>query len=336
MNLMYLLLQYLRLSIAVTGLSILSVQLVTAQNSDTEVFRFLDLPTSARLSSLGGNHPSLFDGNVSEFQVNPAYLSQSSNNDLSLSYINFLSDVNFAFANYSHQLNDIGMLGVAVRYLSLGDFQRTNELGDVLGDFNANELALTVGLGRSHGDRIHYGANIDFIYSSLDTFNSSAIAFTAGGMFITESGNTSIGLSFKNAGVQLSEFNSQNEDLPFDILLGASHKLQHTPLRFSLTLQKLDEWDLEVVDDDGEDPDFLKNAIRHAIIGAELLLSDNLHLRIGYNQFMHDNLSTSDRLDTAGMNFGLGINIKDFTFDIGRSSFSEIGGSTQISLKTTL
>lgn len=325
----------MRLATGLAALFVVSAQLVEAQNSDTEVFRFLDLPTSARLSSLGGNHPALFDGNVSTFQVNPAYLAQSTNHDLSLSYINFLSDVNFAFANYSHQLKDVGMLGVAVRYLSLGDFERTNEQGEVLGSFNANELALTVGLGRTLGDRIYYGANIDFIYGSLDTFNSSAIAFTAGGIFITESGNTTIGLSFKNAGVQLSEFNSRNENLPFDILLGTSHKLQHTPLRFSLTLQKLDEWDLEVADDGGKDPDFLKNAVRHAILGAELLLSDNLHLRIGYNQFMHDNLSTSDRLDTAGMNFGLGINIKDFTFDIGRSSFSEIGGSTQISLKTT-
>ena len=325
----------LALAICFVASIVFTAEQANAQNSDREVFRFLDLPTSARLSSLGGNHAALFGGDVSEFQVNPAYLSTSSNNDLSLSYINFLTDVNFAFANWSHQLNDIGMLGVAVRYLSLGDFQRTNELGDILGDFNANELAFTVGLGRSLGERIHYGANIDFIYSSLDTFNSTALAFTAGGIFITEAGNTSFGLTFKNAGFQISEFNSKNEDLPFDILLGVSHDLQHTPLRFSFTLQKLDEWDLEVPDDDGNDPDFLKNAVRHAIIGAELLLSENIHLRIGYNQFMHDNLSTSDRLDTAGMNFGLGINIKEFTFDIGRSSFSEIGGSTQISLKTT-
>jgi len=310
--------------------------LTHAQNVNSEVFRFLNLPNNPRIAALGGNHPALLKGDGSIFQVNPAYLTGASNNDISLSYISFLSDVNYAVANWSHQIKGIGMLGAGISYIGFGDFERTNELGEVLGDFNANELAFSIGLGRKFGEQIRYGASFNFIHSNLDRFNSTAIAFSAGGQYLTHSGNTIFGLSFRNAGTQISTFNNKNEDLPFDILVGASHKLQHTPLRFALTLQKLDNWVLEIAGDESDDPSFFKNAARHLVVGTELLLSDNLHFRIGYNQFDHDNLSTSNRLDTAGMNFGMGIFIKEFRFNISRSSFSDLGGSTQISLEASL
>jgi len=307
-----------------------------AQGTNSEIFRFLNQPTNARMAALGGNHPAMLKGDVSSMHANPAYMSISQNNDLALSYLSFLSDVNFAFAHWVHQVDNLGMAAASVRYVGFGDFQRTNEAGDVTGNFNAGEISIALGLGRKFRDNFHYGASIDFIHSNLDTFNSTALAFSAGALFINDSGTTTAGISFKNAGIQLSTFNDKREDLPFDVSLGASHKLDHTPVRFLLTLQRLDEWDLEVADDGGDDPSFFKNAIRHVIIGSELLLSENLHFRIGYNQFLHDNLSTSNRLDTAGMSFGLGININKFSFDISRSSFSDIGGSTQISLSTTL
>ena len=317
-------------------LSVIFCQTAHTQNVNSEVFRFLNMPNNPRIAALGGNHPALIKGDGSIFQVNPAYLSGASNNDISLSYISFLSDVNFAVANWSHQIKDVGMLGAGISYIGFGDFDRTNELGDVLGSFNANELAFSIGLGRKFGEQIRYGASFNFIHSNLDRFNSTAIAFSVGGQYMMNGENTMFGLSFRNAGVQISTFNNEREELPFDILLGASHKLQHTPLRFALTLQKLDEWDLTLAGDRGDDPGFFKNAARHLIVGTELLLSDNLHFRIGYNQFAHDNLSTSNRLDTAGMNFGMGIFIKKFRFNISRSSFSDLGGSTQISLKTSL
>ena len=53
----------------------------------------------------------------------------------------------------------------------------------------------------------------------------------------------------KNIGRQIKYFIPGNEEpLPFELQMGFSKKLKHTPFRFSLVLTHLEKWDLTYID----------------------------------------------------------------------------------------
>ena len=82
-------------------------------------------------------------------------------------------------------------------------------------------------------------------------------------------------------------------------------------------------------------PPFAELLFRHAILANEILLGDHVRLRVGYNQYLHDQIQSDNRLDTGGFNFGLGIEFSRYRFDVSRNSYSDMGGLLQLSLKAS-
>ena len=315
------------LLLLLTGSSLLG------QSTERQVFRFLNLPVNARAASLGGNHPVLLDGEASHFQINPSYLASDSHNQIALSYINYLSDINFAFANWAYEWKGIGTFGAGVRYVGYGEFNRTDELGQTLGSFQSGEFALTLGYARSYSKQFHYGLSLDLIHGNLDRFNSTAIALSAGARYEFTDGRTVIGAALRNVGRQLTTFDGTEEDLPVDLLVGISHRVEKAPIRLTLSLHRLTDWELENREGTGN---LIDQAFRHLLFGSEFLFSEHVHLRLGYNHLLQNQLAGSGRIETAGMSIGLGINVKNITFDVSRNSYSSLGGFTQLSIRTRI
>lgn len=308
---------------------------VSGQSYDNSVFRFLQLTSSARAAALGGSHVAVPEADVSFFAINPAYVHEGLHRNFSVNYLNHIGDINMGFANGAWHLNAIGTLGVSIRYVNYGEFQRTDESGLQQGEFGASDLALTTGLAREVLPGLRVGASTTFIYSSYDQYTSTAIALNAGIRFHWEDTGFDIGASVNNLGTQLSTFDGTTEALPLDIRVGLSRRLEHIPIRFFLTAHSLNRWELETFNDE-DDPGFLGHFSRHFLFGAELLLSENVHLRAGYDHLQHQHLKISNRLDSAGFGFGLGIKYRGLTFDFSHNSFSELGGVTRIGIQTFL
>lgn len=306
-----------------------------AQQTNSYIYPFLNLPTSARIGALGGEHPSLLQGDASLFNENPAYLNKSSHRQGATSYINYLSDINFGFLNGAYHIDSIGTIASGIRYVNYGEFPHTDEIGNELGTFRAMDLAWSMGLGRSYKDNIQYGAAVEFIYSKLESYTSAGLAVSAGASYKMPEQQMNIAMVVKNLGYQIVTYDRNREALPLNILLGLTKKLEHLPLRLSLTMNQLNRWDMRTAHDDTE-PDFFNKAVRHLIAGGEFILGDHVQLRLGYNHMKHVQLTTSDRLDTAGMSVGVGILIKEIQIDISRYSYSEMGGIFQLSVRTTL
>lgn len=306
---------------------------VWAQSSLNTSFRFLEMPSSARSAALGGQVVSLPNGDISLFHINPGYLNEDLNKSVSVSYINHISDINMASVNGAYYLKDIGTLAAGLRYMGYGSFTRTDAQGQSLGSFNAYDMALTFGIGRTYLKNLHYGATFDIIHSSYDIYHSTAVAFSFGFLYNYPNKDFTIGGAITNLGTQISTFDSRREPLPLDIRLGISRKLEHVPLRLSLTAHSLNRWNLWTFDD-AKKPGFTSNLLRHFNIGGEFLLSSNVELRLGYNRYQHEELKASNRLDFAGTSIGLGIHIDKYQFDISRNSFSQTGGYLQINLRT--
>lgn len=321
------------LSIVILSLILLGIESVQlkAQNSYKTVFPFLNLTTSARPASLGGNHPALFEGSAEMMHINPAYLNPNDHRSLGLSYLNYLADVNFGFLSSAYHLEDIGTIGAGIRYVNYGEFDQTNEIGEQLGTFQASDIALNGAISRNYRG-LQYGASVDIIHSSYQQYNSTAVGLTAGALYEMPDSRTNIAAVIKNLGTQITYYNTEREPFPLDMLLSVSHKPEHLPMRFSITLQKLNDWDLRSYGESSK-PNFGQNLFRHAVFANEIVLGNHVRLRVGYNAFLNNQIQSDEQLDTAGLSFGLGILFDRYRFDISRNSYSDVGGLLQLSLQ---
>ena len=73
----------------------------------------------------------------------------------------------------------------------------------------------------------------------------------------------------RNLGGQLKAYDDDFERMPLDVQLGVSKRLASSPLRFSATLVRLNDWEYGIG--------------KHLVLGADLLLSDQFYIAAGYN-----------------------------------------------------
>lgn len=315
------------------GPSSLHAQSSTGNQS---VFSFLKLPATARAAALGANHVSLQEANGLLFLSNPAYLNEDSHARLDFSYLNHLSDINMAAGGGAYHSERAGTFAIGLRVVNYGDMRRLGEDGRDEGNFSANDMAFTAGYARPLLENLRVGGAAHLIYSGYGNFSSSALAFNLGIYYFYEALDLHIGGVVEHLGRQLSTFNNRHESMPVDVRLGLSRRLNHVPLRLHLTFHNLHVWDMENAQDEGSSPDFSTNLMRHAALGGELLLSENITFRLGYDHNQNQDLKVNTRLDTAGLSYGLGIDYRAFTFDFSRTSFSDLGMLTRIGVQTRL
>lgn len=306
-----------------------------AQYGGASVFRFLNVPASAQSAALGGSPVSLMEGNPAQIHNNPAFLNASQSGLLSATWSRYLSDADFGLLTGSWHVDNIGTFGAGIRYLNYGEFNQTDISGAQIGTFSASDLALTLTLSRTYAGMLQYGVGVDVIRSSYAMYTSSGVAFSGGLIINFEEAATSVGLSFVNLGTQLTAFDDTRESLPFNLRAGVTHKLEHLPLRLSLTAHTLNQWEMRVPAD-LDTPDFTTNLLRHLSIGGEFLFSDSFHFLLGYNQFLHDELKTDRTIDLAGFGFGIHIRVKGIGIEFSRNSYSEMGHLFKLGIQTRL
>lgn len=321
-----------------------------AQIGGRHVYDFLNLSPSARVAALGGVNVSTYDDDSNLGYQNPGLVNDSMHEELSLSVVNYLADINYGYASYAHHADKIATtFHGGIQYVNYGSFQGADEYGNLLEEFGANEVAMVVGAARKY-KRFGYGANLKLINSNISGFNSFAMALDIGGSYHSIDKLFSAGLVFKNMGVQLSTYTptGQREPLPFEIQTGLSYKLKYMPLRFSVTATNLEHPQLVYVDPNPEPQyDLSGNLIvpkkqivdkvfRHFVFGGEFLLGKSLRLRGGYNHLRRQELRSEGRAGMSGFSLGAGIRVYKFRFDYGYSNFHAIGGMHQFSLSSNI
>jgi hypothetical protein len=306
-----------------------------AQQPGSHVFRFLELNADARTAGLGGAHAALIEPPSSHFVVNPAILQASETNELHMSYLNHLGDIRFGTANYAFSVPELGIFSASVRFLNYGSMTSYDEFGNETGSAAANDLALTAGFSALLSESLSYGVAVTGIYSSLIGYQSTAVSVSGGLLYRFTERETSVGLYVNNAGTQLSTFNGIKEPLPLNIAAGVVHRLEYIPVRFHLTLQRLNNWNLENANDT-ESPSFFENFSRHLLGGAEFLLGDRITARMGYDYWLHGQTQTGKRIDGAGLSLGVAIQLNNLSVDFSRTSFSDMGSVVQLGVALPL
>jgi hypothetical protein len=120
--------------------------------------------------------------------------------------------------------------------------------------------------------------------------------------------------------------------------MGASWKLNHAPLRFSLTLHNLQRWNFPYLSDNqqNKEPNFFDKAFRHAIIGVEFLPSKNFYVAAAYNHRRAAELSSEGFKSMAGFSFGAGVKISGFQVGFGMANYLKGHSLYHFTLTTSL
>ena len=300
------------------------ISLFTCSVLGQNTFEFLRVDMSARAAALGGTFVSNSDDPNVIF-YNPAGLNLLNDNPISFSFVKHLMDINLASLSYSTQYEDWGRFGGAVKYINYGSFTEADEFGNRGGEFGVGEVAFIVGYANSLDQNFNYGANLKFIYSKIADRSATGLGLDLGLNYIVPEQELSVGFSIMNVGTQLSSYYETKEELPLDIAIGVSKKLQHLPLRLSLDFHKLNQ----------DRDDFIQR-FKAFSVGAEFTLSKVLRLRFGYDNEKRSDLKIGSSAGIAGFNAGLGVLISNYTFDYGFSSMGLIGALHRVTVTTNL
>ncbi|MGB1037638.1 MAG: type IX secretion system protein PorQ [Bacteroidia bacterium] len=308
-----------------------------AQIGGSSAFTFSLVENSARHTALGGYSITNTDSDPAAGYQNPALINTSMHNSASLSYANQVADLKYGFASYSKTWDDLGSFLFTIGYFDYGKFVRTNNAGDILGEFTADDYNFQVGYSRKFNDKIQYGTNFKFLYSVYEAYVSTAGAFDFGGSYIDTANLLTAGVLIKNLGYQFIRYgdDSPREPLPFDIQASISKKLEHNPLRFTLTLHNLHRWnnsyvnvnarnkeiDLETGVVKNQELGFGEKMMRHVVFNTEFVFSDRFQLRTGYNHQRRAELGPENRRAMTGFSWGLGIGVRKLKIGYGSAGY---------------
>lgn len=306
----------------VTSLIFLLTQPVFSQSVGTTSFEFLKSQYSARGAAMAGNLVAV-SGDINAMFYNPAALSPIDRKEWVASYVDHLLDFQGGHLAYLTPFKSLGNLGLGLVYFNYGDFDETNEFGEQTGrKFSASEFAFAMSLSNVLGDNFDYGVNIKFIYSSLDTYNSSGLAVDAGIIYtVPKIQDLVIGFSVSNLGFTLSKYTQADQTFPLLMRFGIAKRLAHLPLLImgslnDLTLDTGDTWDI----------------FRRFAIGGEFDVSEVIKLRLGYDNDINQNVKPVGGRGFGGLSAGLGINWNKFRLDYAYSAFGDVGSQNRITI----
>ena len=312
-----------------------------AQTGGGGVYSFLNNNASARIAAMGGNMLAIDDNDLTIAIMNPSLINSAMNNTFALNYTDLYSDIKSGFAAYSHTFKKAGSYTLGMQFVNYGNFTETNDNGDQLGSFSAGEYVASIGWGRRLDSAFSIGANLKFVYSSFDIYNSYGIVADIAATYHSKN-NTTISLLVRNAGRELKSYESGYEQtIPVEVQIGISRKLEHLPLRYNILLHDLQRWNLRYDDPSKTNADpltgepvkqdkfmnMLDEGLRHIILGIELMPVNHFVLRLGYNPQLRKEMKLDSKASTVGFSWGFGVRIKKICIDYARSTW-HLNGST--------
>ena len=305
------------------------------------VYQFLNLVTSPRQAALGGKTITIYDNDVNQANFNPATINSEMDNHLALNYGSYFGEVTYGTASYAYTFDrHLQTFQAGVNYVNYGKFQGTDETGNPTSDFTGSEIALSFGYSFMIPDfPVHFGANAKLISSTLESYNSLGGALDLGALFIDERNDVNWALVVRNIGTQFTTYSGTKEKLPLEVLIGVSQEVENVPIRWHLTLENLQQWNIAFSNparavgsiDGGSTPEkvsFFNNALRHVIIGVELFPRKSFNVRLGYNFRRGEELSILEQRNFSGISLGFGLKFNNLKFNYSYSRYTLAGNTS--------
>lgn len=306
------------------------------------VYNFLKLPMGAQLTGLGGKNVSHFSSDLSLMLENPSLLNKTHHGFFSTSFNQLAPSVSaLQGLGAFHHVKTNTSFALGMMHVLYGQETQTDASGNILGDFRAYDQLIYASFSKAYGNRWRYGATLKLMHSNLGMFRSTGIAADVGLSYHDESKKMQFGFAAKNMGSQLTTYGGKAEDLPFDMVLGMTKQLEKAPLRFSITAQRLHQFDLLYSDtlfnndnfgSSGQNG-FFKKLISHFVVGTEVLLGDRLVVLAGYNVLRRNELSIKNIASgLTGFSYGFQFNLNRLYLYYARSHYQSALAQNQLTI----
>ena len=296
-----------------------------AQDSQT-AFNFLRLPVSAHVTALGGDNITITDDDATLVFHNPALINNASDRSLTLNMMTYMQGSVTASASYQQFAGERGTWGVQARFINYGSMKETTLTGDVTGDFSAKDIAVGGTFGYALSDYFNGGITAKVVTSYIGQYNSLAAAVDLGLNYSNTEHGWSISAVARNLGGQLTAYEDDFERMPLDIQVGVTKRLIGSPLRFSASLVRLNDWN--------------HSFGKHLVVGADLLLSDQFYLAAGYNAMRASEMKISDGENEsshgAALSLGAGMQLERLKLHVAYAKLHVSSPSLVINFSYTL
>ena len=269
------------------------------------------VPVGARGIALAGSE-RVYSSGLESIYWNPAGLARSENPTVLASSMDLFNDMGVNYFGASGNFDKLGMLGVTVKSIDMGDIPVTTvEDMDGLGGGTFKPTLTTMGLtyANSFSDRAFFGVTGKIVYESIPRAEASAYALDIGVQYTGLAGVDGLGLALvlNNLGTDLhyegsaltsqgttedgiSDFmnrESSYDKLPSTYNMSLSYSVAGAILGMTYTSHNFSYDELN--------------------LGGEYTLNDMFHLRAGVTSPMLEEDSMNDGETLYSMNFGAGL-----------------------------
>jgi hypothetical protein len=270
------------------------------------------LPVGARSTALAGANVGDVSG-VEALYFNPAGLAATDNStEIMFSHTDYLAGMGLNYFGLGQSMGGLGMFGVSVKVLSVGEIMRTSEIApDGTGEtFSPTFSTLGLTYAKRMTDRVNFGGTAYYVSERIMQETAAGAAFDFGFQYDTGFHGMKLGMAMKNFGSALGftgsdfELNQRlNTDDPQSgnktlALSSASFELPSTfQLALSMPLiQGVNTFSLHGL--------YQNNSfdVDEGRVGAEFVARKALALRAGYK-------ITSNTDDLFGLSYGAGVRV---------------------------
>jgi hypothetical protein len=294
------------------------------------VYNFLTLPYSSKATALGGINISSIKPDLGLAMYNPSLLSSTMDGWLHLSVKPYLADIKqYDFSGAKHLDNKKMTIGWGIHYMDYGTVTMTDIAGSQLGDFHPKDYSIQLSAAANYIKNIYIGTTLKYIQSNYGLYKSSGLAMDLGLSYQSSNQLSQVSILVKNLGTQLTSYMAK-EELPFNLIVGWTKKLENAPFQFSITAEKLSLWRLAYNDTSFNtqqgynSPGSLQNLFNHLILSGEVFIGDQVSINLGYNFMRRFDLNIQNQQNGFnGFSTGLAIQLSRMEIQYGNAFFQK-------------
>ncbi|MFO7652732.1 MAG: PorV/PorQ family protein [Candidatus Krumholzibacteriia bacterium] len=254
----------LRILPALLGLAVLLAAPVApaAEPDEGVAGDWLTRFAGARTVGMGGAFVAVADDATGPLW-NPAGLRWLDQNEVQFGSVRMFEDTAVNGLSFAVPVSGGSTVGFTFLTLGSGEFERTSELNEPLGDFSENDYAFLLSVARAVGERLALGVNLKVVHHGIEEYSATGAGTDLGAQFRLTDALT-VGACALNLGGPTLTLRERDEEFPTELRGGVAWHLLHGAALIST----------EAVQRDG--PGMLARA------GAEVWLQHRLALRVGY------------------------------------------------------
>lgn len=313
------------------------------------VFNFLKLSNTPQLTALGGVNVSQPSSDVGLSFNNPALLTPAMHTQMNAVFNDFYGGIKVYHLSMGYRHEKLHTnFSWGLNYFNYGSTSETDAAGNEVGKFRPTDWVMQVSASRSYLEHWNYGATIKLISSNYGQYRSNGLAMDIGILFQDTAKLFSASILAKNMGTQLKKYDGTDpNDLPFDLQIGLTKRLANAPFSFSLTAQRIHQFNISYNDTTFNNENGFENSrnkkisfdklLNHFVLATTIYVASRVEVQAGYNFLRRKELNIGNAGNGMnGFSLGLGVLLGKLQIRYARAYYQSNTAYNQLGLNMKL